>query len=118
MLAVTLDRTIRRIRRVRAYIRGSEARPRVSVFRSNKYIYAQAIDDEKKVTVASATSLFLKKTGKKAKKSDESKQVGQELAKALLEKNIKMAIFDRGRYAYNGRVKMLAEGLREGGIIV
>lgn len=88
--------------------------PRLSVFRSNKYIYAEIIDDAKKETVASASSSLLKK--EKKTKSEIAKEVGKEIAKNSLKKGIKKVVFDRGRYAYHGRVKALAEGAREEGL--
>lgn len=113
----TFNKKLRRKRRVSLKIKGTAQRPRISVFRSNKYIYAQAIDDEKRETVASFSSFVLrKKTGKKLKKSEEAKLVGLELAKILKEKKINQAVFDRGGYQYHGRVAALCEGLRQGGI--
>ncbi len=111
---VNLDKKLRKKRRIGSKIKGSADRPRISVFRSNRYIYAQAIDDEKRVTIVASSSQKKKKT----KKVDQAKQVGLELAKKLLEKNIKKAVFDRNVYVYKGRVKAVAEGLREGGIKV
>lgn len=97
---------------------GSKVRPRIAVFASNRYTYAQAIDDDAKVTLTSFSSLSLKKGKdyKKGKKTDEAKQVGVELAKLIKDLKIAEAIFDRSIYAYKGRVKALAEGLREGGL--
>ena len=114
---ITKDRVMRRKRRVSSQLWGTNARPRISIFRSNMYIYAQAIDDEGRKTVAASSSLQSKKSSdKKMKKSEVARETGKALAKILLEKNIKEGVFDRNRYAYNGRVKMLAEGLREGGL--
>lgn len=114
MTKVNLDKKIRKKRRIGSKIKGTMTKPRISVFRSNKYIYAQAIDDEKRITIVSSSSLKMPKS----KKTDQAKQVGIELAKKLLEKNIKKAVFDRNVYVYKGRVKAVAEGLREGGIEV
>jgi len=88
--------------------------PRVSVFRSLNYIYAQVIDDNNHATLASCSSLDLKDL--KGDKKEVANQVGKELAKRAQEKGVSKAVFDRGRYLYHGRVKSLAEGLREGGI--
>lgn len=100
-------------------VRGTNERPRISVSRSNKYIYAQAIDDVKRVTIVSSSSKTLKKVNDLAtKKTEDAKKVGIALAKLMIEKQIKKAVFDRGEYAYNGRVKALAEGLREAGLII
>lgn len=112
MIKVNLDKKIRKKRRIGSKIKGNANCPRISVFRSNKYTYAQAIDDEKRITIASSSSQKLTK----AKKTDQAKQVGIDLGKKLLEKNIKKAVFDRNIYVYKGRVKAVAEGLREAGI--
>ena len=96
---------------------GTAERPRITIHRSNKFIYAQAIDDEKRVTLASFSSLQLaRKKELKGKKSDQAKEVGKQLAQQLKDKKVTAGIFDRGRYTYNGRVKSLAEGLREGAL--
>lgn len=99
------------------HVRGTGSRPRISVFRSNVHIYVQAINDVAKKTIISNSSKILKKqTTTKDKKSIEAKNVGLTLGKMLLEKGVKLAVFDRGQYAYKGRVKAIAEGLREAGI--
>ncbi|MDO8741853.1 MAG: 50S ribosomal protein L18 [Candidatus Roizmanbacteria bacterium] len=118
MTNINLDRKLRRKRRVSSNIRGSSKRPRISVFRSSRYIYAQAIDDEARKTILSFSISDLKKdiSFKKGKKGEDSKKIGIGLAKKLIENKIKTGVFDRGSYAYNGRVKALAEGLREGGL--
>jgi len=97
---------------------GTKERPRVVVFRSNKYIYAQAIDDKDRKTIASYSSLSLTKEKgvKRNKKINEAKETGLRLAKILKEKNIKVVIFDRNGYIYKGRVMALANGIREGKI--
>ncbi len=104
--------------RVSSNIIGTKQRPRISVYRSNRYIYVQAIDDVKRVTLASATDWIKTKDNKKqkGKKTDEAKKTGMMLAKALITKKINTGVFDRGSYAYLGRVKSLAEGLREAGL--
>lgn len=108
---------IRRKRRISLNIRGNKERPRISIFRSNHYIYVQAIDDINRTSLASFSSLLLVKNNKqKMKKSDEAREVGVKLSQILKEKKIDKAVFDRGCYSYNGRVKALAEGLRKGGI--
>ena len=94
---------------------GTKERPRISVFRSNKYIYAQAIDDGKKQTLASYSSLKLKE---KKKKIEQAFLVGERLAQLLKEKKITSGVFDRGRCSYNGRAKALAEGLRKQGLVI
>lgn len=101
-----------------ANIHGTNERPRISVFRSSRYVYAQAIDDEARKTILSFSISDLKKEAgfKKSKKGEDSKKIGIGLAKKLIGKKILSGIFDRGSYAYNGRVKAIAEGLREGGL--
>ena len=99
--------------RLRKKIVGTIQRPRLSVFRSGKHVYAQLIDDDKGETLLSYSSLKLKKTGAK---SAMAKQVGESLAKAALKKSIKSAVFDRAGFIYHGRVKALAEGARSGGL--
>ncbi|MEK7110029.1 MAG: 50S ribosomal protein L18 [Patescibacteria group bacterium] len=118
MTNINLDRKLRRKRRISSNIKGTNNRPRISVFRSSRYIYAQAIDDVARKTILSFTDSDLKKEKdfKKGKKSEDSKKIGAGLAKKLIEKKILIGVFDRGSYAYNGRVKAVAEGLREGGL--
>ncbi len=104
-----------RIRKgIRKKVAGTAERPRLSVFRSNKEIYAQLIDDINGVTLGSVSSKELKSS--KGNKVDVSSKVGQELAKRADSKGIKTAVFDRGGYPYHGRIKALAEGAREGGL--
>ena len=102
----------RRHGRVRSRIVGTQERPRLSVFRSNKYIYAQLIDDEKGVTLAAASDL----AAKKGTKVERAKEVGAALAKEAKGKKVTSIVFDRGGFLYTGRVKALAEGAREGGL--
>ncbi len=118
MKNINFKRSLRRKLRVSSNFFGTAERPRVSVFRSNKFVYAQAIDDANRKTIAGIFSKKLVDTKEKKSKTIISKLVGVELAKLLLAKDIKKAIFDRGEFAYQGRVKAVAEGLREGGIIV
>lgn len=94
----------RRHKRIRATISGTAERPRVSVFRSNKFIYAQIIDDEKGVTLTQA-------------QASDAKTVGIELAKKAQAIKIEKVVFDRGGYLYTGKIKALADALREGGLI-
>lgn len=100
-----IQKRIIRHKRVRAIVKGTSERPRLSVFRSNKYIYAQLIDDSKGVTLLNA---------KGAKKT--ALKIGESLAKKALEKGIKKIVFDRGGYKYHGQIKSLAEGARQGGL--
>lgn len=120
MINTTIDRKQRRKRKIRAQIFGTKEKPRLSIFRSNKYIYAQAFDDEGRKTIASFSSLDLKKAKKfeQGKKTDHAKVIGVEFATILKKKGVTQAVFDRNVYAYKGRVKALAEGLREGGLTI
>jgi len=86
------------------------------VFRSNKYIYAQLIDDEAKKTLAGVSQKELEKKDQKEKKLEIAGSLGMLLAKKALEKKITQAVFDRGSYLYHGRVKKVAQGAREGGL--
>jgi len=106
-----------RHKRVRAKIKGTAEIPRLAVFRSNRFIYAQLIDDEKMITLASANDKEVKKDRKSSlTKVAVALEVGKLLAKKALKKNIKKIVFDRGGYKYHGRVKSLAEGARGGGL--
>lgn len=100
--------------RVRKKISGAATKPRLAVFRSNKAIYCQAIDDVKGHTVAAASSKEVDTTGKN--KVQQSVEVGKLIASKLLALNISEVSFDRGGYLYHGRVKALADGAREGGL--
>jgi large subunit ribosomal protein L18 len=102
-----------RHKRIRAKISGAKERPRLSVFRSNKHIFLQLIDDSAGKTLVSASDLKMKKKGTK---TEIAKEVGKELAKLAKAKKIKKVVFDRGGYKYHGRVKASAEGAREGGL--
>ena len=108
----------RRQERVRKKVLGSDARPRVCVFRSNKHIYAQIIDDERGKTVAAASTLSgeIKEKGKVGNKTAAAKLVGELLAAKALAASVYQVIFDRGGYKFHGRVKALATGLREKGL--
>lgn len=100
--------------RIRGKISGDAARPRLSVFRSNKQIYAQLIDDISAHTLASASSAEVK--SKDSSKVDVAKEVGKNLAEKAKAAGISNVVFDRGGYLYHGRVKALADGAREGGL--
>jgi large subunit ribosomal protein L18 len=102
-----------RKQRVRAGIYGTAEQPRLSVFRSNRFIYAQLIDDSAGRTLAAASSKEVKTTGDK---KVQAKAVGLLIAKKAKEKGIKSTVLDRGAYKFHGRVKALAEGAREGGL--
>ena len=107
-----------RHKRVRAKIKGSAKRPRVAVFKSNQYVYAQVIDDEAGKTLVSVSNYGGKKskTKTKDKKSEGASKVGEALAEKLKKAGISEAVFDRGGFKFHGRVKALVEGLRKGGI--
>jgi len=105
----------RRKRRIRGRIEGTTERPRVSVFRSNRAIYAQIVDDGTAVTLASARSAEVEGGG--MKKAEIAMKVGELLAQRAREKGIERVVFDRSGYLYHGRVKALAEGAREGGLV-
>ncbi len=105
-----------RAKRTRKSINRDKKYPRVSVFRSNKYITAQIIDDAKNQTLIALSEKKL--SGEKITKSEKARKLGSLLAQAALKMKIKKVVFDRGPYAYHGRVKEVAEGLREGGIEV
>lgn len=101
--------------RVRKKIQGTPARPRLAVYRSNKAIYCQVIDDLNGVTLASASSLE-KDCKTDGNKTEQSKTVGKVLGDRAKAKGIEHVVFDRGGYLYHGRVKALAEGARESGL--
>lgn len=108
------QRKIKRQIRTRSKIRGTEERPRLSVFKSNRFMYAQIINDEKGKTIVGVSEKQLKE--KVVGKSARAKQVGILLAKKALEKKVKKVAFDKGSYAYRGRVSAIADGAREGGL--
>ena len=105
---------VRRHARVRSKISGSAACPRLCVYRSNKNIEAQIIDDMKKVTLVSASSMSLKLEN--GSNVEAAKKVGEEIAKKAKAKKITKVVFDRSGYIYHGRVKALAEAAREAGL--
>jgi len=98
---------------IRKKIRGTAERPRLTVFRSNRGIYAQLIDDIKGVTIASASSLEL---GKKSVNVENSKSVGKKLAEKAVASGVEAIVFDRNGYLYHGNIKAFADGAREGGL--
>ena len=110
-----LQKRLKSRARIRKKVSGSAERPRLSVFRSLKHIYAQLIDDEKGCVLAAASSLNLKKE-EKATKTDLAGKTGEAIAAAASKKKIQRAVFDRGGFIYHGRVKALAEGARRGGL--
>jgi large subunit ribosomal protein L18 len=110
---------LKRAARVRRAIRANaNGRPRLSVFRSSKQIYAQVIDDEKGVTLAAASTLekTLREGLKTGADVDAARRIGKEVAERAKKAGVKAVVFDRAGYLYHGRVKALAEGAREGGL--
>ena len=106
---------LRRHRRVRGKIKGTAERPRLVVFRSNRGITAQLVDDLSGTTLASASWLALKQSFK-GDKSEQATEVGKLLATSAKQAGVQSCVFDRGGYLYHGRVKALADGAREGGL--
>jgi large subunit ribosomal protein L18 len=109
---------VRRHHRVRAKVKGTTGRPRLSVFRSLNHIYAQVVDDTQSHTLISASTLDpeIKGSVDSQKKTEQAKLVGSLVAKRALGQGVKQVIFDRGGYKYHGRVKALAEAAREAGL--
>ena len=105
---------LRRRRRIRHKVRGSAERPRLSVYRSNRGIFAQLVDDDSGRTLAAVN--WTEKDLRGAKPMEQAKQAGETLAKRAGEAGVKACVFDRSGYRYHGRVKALAEGAREGGL--
>ncbi len=124
------EKRVRRHKRVRAKIFGTGSIPRLCVFRSNKHIYVQVIDDDKGKTLVTASDQEIKKLkikSSKLKEKEEEKirtgkievayEIGKLIAEKALKNKIKKVVFDRGGYRYHGRVKALAEGAREAGLV-
>ncbi|HEX2125303.1 MAG TPA: 50S ribosomal protein L18 [Thermoleophilaceae bacterium] len=113
-VATKEQRRLKRRRRVRAKVRGTAARPRVSVFRSNRGLFAQLIDDDSGHTLA--TVQWTEDGLRDLKPIEQASEAGRRLAQRAKDAGIERAVFDRGGYQYHGRVKALAEGIREGGL--
>jgi large subunit ribosomal protein L18 len=107
-------RRLRRRRRVRAKVRGSAERPRISVFRSNRGVFAQLIDDDSGRTLASVS--WIEAELRTLKRMEQAKRAGELLAQRAKAAGVEQAVFDRGGYKYHGGVRALAEGVREGGL--
>jgi large subunit ribosomal protein L18 len=107
-------RRLKRRRRVRAKIRGSAERPRISVFRSNRGIFAQLIDDDAGATLASVN--WIEPELRELKGADQARRAGSLLAQRAKAVGVDQAVFDRGGYQYHGRVQALADGARDGGL--
>ncbi|MBS3818692.1 50S ribosomal protein L18 [bacterium] len=112
------ERKDRKRGRIRKKVMGSSEAPRVFVFKSNRYIYTQAIDDEQGVVLTSASTLEkeFREKNQNTKNTEASKILGQLLAQRLKQKKIQNVVFDRGYYSYHGRVKALAESMRKEGL--
>ena len=109
-------RRIKIKKRIRSVVFGTPDAPRLTVFRSNKEIYASLIDDDKGVTLCAASSLDKTVSSKKITKTEKASLVGTLIAKKAVDKGIKKCAFDRNGYLYHGRVKSLADSAREGGL--
>jgi large subunit ribosomal protein L18 len=108
------QRRLKRRRRVRAKVRGTAERPRLSVFRSNKGMFAQVIDDSAGRTLAAVS--WTEPEFRELQSMEQAKRVGEVLAQRAKEAGVETCVFDRGGYQYHGRVAALAEGAREGGL--
>ncbi|MEI7761154.1 MAG: 50S ribosomal protein L18 [Thermoleophilia bacterium] len=110
----TREARLRRHRRIRGKVSGTQERPRLAVFRSNRGIFAQLVDDRTARTLAASGWLQLK--GFSGNKTEQAAEVGKQLAVSAKEAGVTACVFDRGGYLYHGRVKALADGAREGGL--
>jgi len=116
-MALTKNQRRTRIKnRIRKVVSGTEARPRLSVFRSNKEIYAQLVDDVTGKTITAASSRDKEIAAAKGNKTEKAALVGKTIAEKALKAGVETISFDRGGYLYHGRVKSLAEGAREAGL--
>jgi large subunit ribosomal protein L18 len=109
------QRRLRRRRRVRARVTGTAERPRLSVYRSNRGVFAQLIDDRKGHTLAAVN--WIEPELRKLSASEQAKRAGEILAERAKAAGVESCVFDRGGYQYHGRVKALADGAREGGLV-
>jgi large subunit ribosomal protein L18 len=112
--SIKTEKRARLHKKIRSRVEGTGERPRLAVFRSNRYMYAQLIDDVLAITLASASDISL--SGKMTK-VERAETVGMKLAEEAKKKNITTVVFDRGGFSYRGRVAALAEGARKGGLI-
>lgn len=106
----------KRHNRIRLTLKGTDLKPRLSVFRSNKHIYAQIIDDQISKTLVSASDFGLSKSKEDVGKAENAAKVGEDLAQKAKAKKISSVVFDRGGFKFHGRIKALAEGARKGGL--
>lgn len=107
---------LKRKRRIRKKISGTAERPRLCVFRSPRHVYVQVIDDDKGITLASSSSMGKEAAGNGRANIEVCKEVGKRVAEKCKAINVSSVVFDKGGYAYHGRVKALAEGAREAGL--
>lgn len=114
-MAVKQEKRIRRHKKIRINIHGTKERPRLCVFRSANHIYARLVDDENEKILLSVSDLDIK-AGKKLSKSEKAKEIGKLIAQKAIEKKIDKVVFDRAGFVFHGRVKIFAEGAREGGL--
>ena len=112
--SIKTEKRVRLHKKIRSRVSGTAECPRLAVFRSNRYMYAQLIDDVKAITLASSSDIAL---DVKMTKVERAKTVGKNLADAAKAKKIAKVVFDRGGFSYRGRVQALADGAREGGLI-
>lgn len=110
------QKRMRRVARTRAAITGNGERPRLTVRRSNRYFYAQLVDDAKGHTLLSASSFTLAKAAGKTSKTANAFSVGESIGKKAVEKGIKAVVFDRRSYKFHGRVKSFVDGAKKGGL--
>ena len=111
---IKTEKRLRLHKKIRSRVEGTGERPRLAVFRSNRYMYAQLIDDVLAITLASASDISL---DSKMTKVERATTVGKKLAEEAKKKNITTVVFDRGGFSYRGRVEALAEGARAGGLL-
>jgi large subunit ribosomal protein L18 len=116
---VKKESKVRIRKRIRKTVRGTAERPRVYVFKSNRYVYTQAIDDADGRVLASASTLErgFREDTKNSKNLASCEKLGEILARRLKDKNIAQVVFDRGIYPYHGRIKALADAMRKGGLV-
>lgn len=112
----SLQRRLKRKKRISFKVRGSAARPRLAVFRSNTAIYGQLIDDDKGITLAAVSSLSKDLKGKVKNTKDGAQALGEAIAKKAKAQSIEAVVFDRGGYLYHGKIKAFADGARAGGL--
>ena len=115
-MSIKQQKRIRRHKRIRSKIHGTQSRPRLCVFRSNQHIYAQLIDDDKAEVLLSVSDKEIKAKKGKINKSEIAKEVGKEIAEKAMAKKIEKIIFDRSGLVFHGRIKALADGAREAGL--